>query len=789
MPGPSTAFGERLRHLRLRAGLSQEALAERAGLAPRAIAALESGDRRSPYARTLGALGQALELSAAERADLANLADQRSRLRAAPQDPDAPDTASNQWPAWPTSFIGRHLELESVRKMLDPAGSSTRLLTLVGPGGVGKTRLAIAAAAALAPAYTDGAHFVDLAPLHDARLVPATIARAVGVRESGGRSARDLLLEHLREQHALLVLDNFEHVLDARLVVAELLRGCQRVTLLVTSRTALRVQGELRSAVAPLPIPPMLPEKLGKLDVTAWAAVQLFVERAQAMMTDFTLTEPNAAAVAEICRRLDGIPLALELAAARVPLLPPESLLRRLEHRLPMLTSGAADVPERQQTLRSTLAWSYELLEPVAQMLFRRLAVFASGWTLAAAEAVCPHGPLQSDNLLDQLQALVDSSLVRRLDDSGDDPRFGMLETVREYALEQLETSGEADAVRRRHAIYFVDLAETAEPELYGSAQVAWLERLEHDHANLRAVLEWGLSAGVLDTALRLASALRLFWYVHGYHREGCDWLGELLEHPGGRAPTLARARALNAAGYLQSTRGDYIQARLHLADALAIGHASGDAACVAFALRYLGMVANAEGDARSARAYLEESLAHYRQTGARPDIALVLMYLADAVQLLGDQEQAERLYAESAALLRALDNAFILPYPLRRLAYLALRRGDARHAAELCLESLALNRRVRERQGIAASLVGLAEVADSQGDPEQAARLLGAADRLLTDLGSRLLPLDRERHSQTEAAVSARLGDSLFAALREVGQGLSLDDVAAAAETMVVST
>ncbi|HEV8637512.1 MAG TPA: helix-turn-helix domain-containing protein, partial [Chloroflexota bacterium] len=407
-------LGDQLRRLRVRAGLTQEVLAERAGLGVATIGALEEGRRRRPYPSTVAALAAALGLAPADRAALLELA---SGPSARPDAPGPPPTAHGttrpaarvRLPVPPTALIGRETEVAAASAMLDPARSAVRLLTLVGPGGVGKTRLGLAVAGALAEAYPDGVVFVDLAPLRDHRLVAPTIARALEVAGSGGRSARELLLEHLQARELLLVLDNFEHVLGAAPLLAELLEGCARLALLVTSRTVLRVRSEQRFGVAPLAAPA---EELPSVQAAAASpAVRLFVERARAVAPAFALDAGNAHAVAAVCRRLDGIPLAIELAAARAGLLEPAALLRRLERRLPLLTGGAADLPERQQTLRRTLDWSHDLLGPAEQILLRRLAVFAGGWTLDAAEAVCGGADLAADDVLERLGVLVDNTL------------------------------------------------------------------------------------------------------------------------------------------------------------------------------------------------------------------------------------------------------------------------------------------------------------------------------------------------------------------------------------------
>jgi predicted ATPase len=415
------------------------------------------------------------------------------------------DRHPNNLPVQPTPLIGRDAEVASLCSLL--RRSDVCLVTLSGPGGVGKTRLALQVAAELLDDFDDGAYFVDLAPIGEVALVAPTIAQTLGVRETGNRRLLDSLKDYLREKQVLLVLDNFEHVVAAAPVVAEVLAAAPRLSVLVTSRVALHLRGEKEVVASPLALPD--PQRLPPLAVLSqYAAVELFIERALDVQPNFAVTNENAPAVAEVCYRLDGLPLAIELAAARIKLFAPQTLLARLEKRLPLLTGGARDLPTRQQTLRNTIDWSYELLNAGEQTLFRRLAVFVGGCTLEAAQVICNvEGELAWD-VVDGLAALLDQSLVQQGDGPDGEPRFTMLETIREYALEQLEAHSEADAVRRRHAEYYLALAETAQPQFQRAERYRWSERTESEHYNLRAALAWALEGGDVEIGGRLAVAL-----------------------------------------------------------------------------------------------------------------------------------------------------------------------------------------------------------------------------------------------------------------------------------------
>lgn len=670
-----------------------------------------------------------------------------------------------------TSFVGREAQLADLRNLLARA----RLITLTGAGGCGKSRLALELAAASLPDYPDGVWFIALEPLRDPALVPQAVAEVLGLQTISNHPLGDLLSAALRSKHLLLILDNCEHLLAAcHNLAAQLRRECPQLTILATSREMLRVAGEVMWAVPPLSAPEIQEADPSRL--LNYEGIRLFVERARAASPGFALTPRNTPAVSQICRQLDGLPLALELAAARTRHMPVETIAARLKDRFGFLTGGNYEAP-RQQRLRATLDWSYTLLSEPERAAFRRLAVFAGGFTLQAAEDIVGEpGETHAGepSTVDLLAQLIDKSLVLA-EQRPEGLRYRLLETMRAYAHEQLLQSAEIGAVGARHMAHFLHLAEQAEAQLVGDKQIAWLETLVAEHANVRAAIDWATERGGVVAALRLVTALRYFWRVRGYYAEGIDLLRGLLKHPSAAERTTVRARALNAAGYLEFVRGQQARARELLDDALSIGRALGNRPVVAFALRYLSALANAQHSHAEARAYGEESLALYRSLGATNDIAGSSMYLGDIALAQGDDDRAEALYAESVAILRMQHNSISLPYPLRHLGYLALRRGQPDEAAALCEESLQLNSAVSDQQGVAACLVGLAASAAATGRFERAAHLLGHAEALLEALQTRLLPYDRTQHERVRDTVREELGDPAFAATFAVGRAMTI--------------
>jgi predicted ATPase/class 3 adenylate cyclase len=662
-----------------------------------------------------------------------------------------------QW----TSFIGREKELEEVKRLLP----TTPLLTLSGAGGCGKTRLALQAAADLLGAYPDGVWLVELAALAEPLLVPQAAATALGVPEQPGRPLTATLIEHLRSRSLLLLLDNCEHLLAACAELVEaLLRACANVRLLATSRERLGLTGERVYLVPSLSLPELPPpsarngaSKLGEEWVTAALrseAVRLFADRAVYNQPEFALTAQNAAEVARLCHRLDGIPLAIELAAARVKALPVETINERLDDMFGLLTGGSRTALPRQQTLRALIDWSYNLLAEPERALLRRLSVFAGGWPLEAAETICSGEGIEQWEVLDLLTGLVEKSLVVYEAREGE-PRYRLLETIRQHARERLLEAGEAEAVRQRHLLFYLALAERAEPELRRSDQRVWLDRLEAEHDNLRAALRWCQEA---ETAARMALALAEFWDARGYRIEGWEAFRQILEQ-GGAIPLDVRARATGWAGLLGLRIGEYGPARALLQESLALHRSLGDQAGRTRALQLLGSLERQHGHLQTARTYLEESLEIRRKGGDRLAIAGSLNDLGLVRRDLGDYSEARAYLEECLAVCREAGNKRRIAMALGNLGRLAVNQGDDTAARPLLEESLARYREVGDEGGVALNLFNLSGIAHRQRDYSRAEALSEESVALWRKVGERpglagtLIGWGRAMLAQEEAA------------------------------------
>ena len=633
-------------------------------------------------------------------------------------------------PMPPSSFVGREEQLHAVTDLL----ARTRLLTLTGPGGTGKTRLTLEVARRVRARYHDGAVFVPLAAINDPRLVPATIRQVLRLPEEPGRAAIETLIDKVAAKEILLLLDNFEQVLPAAATVARLLAETERVSILVTSRAVLHLGGEQE-----FPVPPLaLPDPTAGQDaesVEGNEAVTLFVQRAREVRPDFGLTRSNAPVVAEICRRLDGLPLALELAASRVKLLPPEALHARLARRLDVLDSRAPERDDRQRTLRGTIEWSHELLDEGLQRLFRRLSIFVGGWTFESAEVVSTGGSEPELDVLDGLSALVDQSLVRQTEQQGE-PRFSMLETIREYALERLGSHGERDRVARAHAEHFAALAAQAEPQLVAKDS-PWPDRLEREHDNLRAMLRWVLEGGDVELGLTAAGALWRFWHMRGHVREGRRVLTELLALPAAAGSTAGRAKALVGLGGLAYWQGDHAAAREAYEEALAIRRRLGDRrgeAEVIFSMAFLHAIAR---DVDAARAAFDESRAIYDEVGDRQGSARALQAAGMALSVAGRYAEAVPLLELGGQRMRELGDFFSYSNSRSTLGRAAHRLGDLERARRLHLEGLEASYGMREMTGVGVVLRDLASLAAAEGHYRRAMRLLGAGTALRESLGA----------------------------------------------------
>jgi non-specific serine/threonine protein kinase len=682
-----------------------------------------------------------------------------------------PTAAIHNLPAPVTSFVGREREIAEVKELLQ----NGRLLTLTGSGGTGKTRLALKVASQVAGDFKDGIYFVALASINDPSLVAGAIAGSLGVTEVAGEPLTEALKSFLSGRQLLLVLDNFEHLLEVAPLMSDLLATAPQLKALATSREVLRLYGEQEYPVLPLALPDLQSSE-PSLTQSQSEAVVLFAERAQATRPDFQLTEDNAQTVAEICVRLDGLPLAIELAAARVKLFTPQALLERLEDRLGALTGGSRDLPERQRTLRGAIDWSYDLLAEGERALFARLAVFSGGCTLEAAEEVC--GENMPIDAVDGIASLSDKSLLLQKEGRDGDLRFLMLETVREYAWEKLSLSGEEESLRRRHASYYAVLAERAEAELHQRNQRVWISRLETEHDNLHAALVWALEKGASpELGLRLMGALGEFMYEQGHYQEGRRWAARALE-VSAKVPPVVRAKVFRAAGLIAFAHHDQAQSKLLYGKALSIYRELGDQRNIAWALVFSGgqAIGVPGKDAyEEGVALTEEGLAMMRALDDRAGISQALNILGELARLRGDYALAKTVYDECLVICREIGDTRRENMMLHNLGFIAQHQGDHDRAEALFAEGLTLAQKIEFRFLAASCLAGLAGAVGAKGQPERATRLFGASEAIFDAMGAVPQPGDRPEYERNIAAVRDHLDEAAYEAARAEGRAMSM--------------
>jgi predicted ATPase/DNA-binding SARP family transcriptional activator len=690
------------------------------------------------------------------------------RISASPDPAARPDVQSNL-PVQPTRIIGRERELTAVRRML----SGSRLVTLTGPGGVGKTRLALAVAAAERGTFDHGVCFIPLAALDRPEQIESALMHAFGLREAAGKSPVETLVEHLRERSILLTLDNFEHIVSAAALVSTLLEACPQLHVLVTSRVPLRLRGEHEYPLHSL---------------TEDASTALFIDRSQHVKPDFRPDNDQMPAIRDICRQLDGLPLAIELAAARSKLLPPQALLRRLEHPLKLLTGGARDLPERQRTLRNTIAWSYDLLDTDDQRMFRRLAVFSGGWTLESAEAIAGMTDDEHAYVLDSLGTLIDNALIQQREQPDGQPRFNMLATIQEFAREQLAGSGEHDMLRDHHLEHFTHFATHAETHLEGEDQALWLDRIEADISNLYAALDWCSQGHRPTLGLELIRALRLYWFMRGHVAEGMRWAASITGLPGVGEYPERYADALNSAGFLARHHGDFTSGHAFINRSLAISQQLGDPKRIGDAQANLGYIVLQEERFEEAEHLYTASLAISRDIDNEQGIADALSHLALVALSRENLHDARKLNEESLAIWQQLGDQEGIAWAHHRLGIVMLMQGDYARAREYFLTNLKISNQLGYIWGLAWAYEGFSQLALIAGSPQLAVRLVSAAATIRDSSGIPLLGGERREVQRVTDVARDQLDETSFATAWQEGRHWTPEEIMFAVRQLTVA-
>jgi predicted ATPase/transcriptional regulator with XRE-family HTH domain len=771
-------FAETLRRYRIAAALSQEALARRAGLSARAISDLERGVKTRPYLETIRLLADALELSPADRAALTMAA----RPEPVPARTIIPMIEQPNLPSPPTPLIGREEDIDRVSALI--GRDDVRFVTLVGPGGVGKTRLALAVAEQLQSKFAAGVVFVPLASLDEPEMVTLTLAQCLGLRNEQPEMLLDRLAAFLQDKRLLLVVDNVEHVLPAMAQLVDLVRRSGCAKLLVTSRAVLHLSGEHLHMVKPLPV---ANAAAAAREIGQSPAVRLFVSRAAAVRPTFMLTEENAPTVAAICERLDGLPLAIELAAARVKLFSPSGLLDRLDAQPALLATTMHDVAPRHRSFREAVAWSHALLSGNEQRMFRRLSVFRGGWTIEAAEQVANLDDLSHS--LETLIALVDQSLVQPTLEDSPEPRFRMLATVREFAAERLSESGEEVFVRNRHSLFFTELAEAAERSFWGPGEIAWLHRADSELENFRAAIRWSAGGhGDPEHAMRLASAIWWMWQTRFGHAEGRAWLEHSIAQ-GRDVSITVKAQTLATAGMIACFQGDYSMAERWLRDALALAREAGDTRTIAWSTLWLGGTSIFQGEFATSLPLISEGYRLFESIGDAPWTAYSSFYLGVYFALTHDAEQSAAHFSDALRRFREIGFASGIAATLGNMGAFELKLGDRRKAEPRLREALSMRFPLKDRWGLAQELRELAQVAALDRDAVRGVRLYAASEALLDSLQTQPPTSFMAYWSENEAWLKAQSEDPAYAESWRTGYTQPVETAMAEVRALAVSS